>query len=545
MSDTAHIEQFASLFAGLTRAKGRYVSTSDPSQVVVGEKTKGKATTVSEPVVLTDYARHLAGEVSLGIVPVRDDGTCVFGAIDIDQYSDIDHAGLATKVAGLEIPVMVCRSKSGGAHIYAFVNEPGIKAPVMIDFLKKTRTKLGVDYRKAREIFPKQKAQSGGIGNWINLPYFGSTPRRAVKTDGTDYTLEEFLTSLVRIEPSTFDAKTESTDGVVLTELPPCLERLVNEGIPSGMRNEAVFNFAVFATKKFQLDRKKVQAMIDTLNQRACQPPLSAAEVKVIYNSVISHDYNYKCDQPPIVDVCNKMLCQTRPYGPHAATRPSDVPEIEKIEAHGTETNETVFHVKLSISPKVVTCTSKQLFDYDLFRCATVDTIHMALPIVKKKDWDEYVTARFASLVVSVAVAPERSKKGLIQTMITDWVRFWATSDGSLHGSGRPYIEGNQIYLSYGDLCAQMKAAKGNIDFQQVACVLEEDGWEKTEKIIGGVNRNVWARAIDQGTDLPRQQSATEKVVDGHVVMEAPKDITPSLLQELTWEEFRQTEGEA
>src|SRR3954469_10468329 len=142
MSELGLAEQFAAVFAGLTRAKGRYVVTSDPSKAVTGEKAKGKATTVSETVTLDDYAKHLSGEIGLGIVPVRDDGTCVFGAIDIDQYTGLDHAGIVTRALALKVPLSVCRSKSGGAHVYVFAAEPGVQAPVLIEYLKKLRGAL-------------------------------------------------------------------------------------------------------------------------------------------------------------------------------------------------------------------------------------------------------------------------------------------------------------------------------------------------------------------------------------------------------------------
>ena len=289
------IEQFALLFAGLTRAKGRYVSLTDPSQLVVGDKAKGKATTLTEPVTLDDYRRHLAGEHGLGIVPIRDDGTCVFGAIDIDQYAGLDHQALVKALAANNVHGMVCRSKSGGAHLYTFIQEPGLKAPFLIEYLKKLRSQLGIDYRKAREIFPKQSKQVGGIGNWINLPYFNAEngTRRAIKADGTDYTLEEFLNAAVRINPTDLEKKVGG-DGELLipTELPPCLECLVRDGVPNGQRNEALFNFTVFAAKRHQLDRAKTIKVLDTINTTVCQPPVPSRELNTTLDSVLKHEYN-------------------------------------------------------------------------------------------------------------------------------------------------------------------------------------------------------------------------------------------------------------
>ena len=46
-----------------------------------------------------------------------------WAAIDID-VNDIDHTGLEEKVVELELPLVVYRSKSGGAHCYLFLEEP-------------------------------------------------------------------------------------------------------------------------------------------------------------------------------------------------------------------------------------------------------------------------------------------------------------------------------------------------------------------------------------------------------------------------------------
>lgn len=539
----AVIAQFAALFAGLTRAKGRYIVTPDPSQVA-GDKAKGKATTVSELVTVEDYAKHLRGEQGLGIVPVRDDGTCLFGAIDIDQYIGIDHADLVKRAAIAGVSVSVCRSKSGGAHVYVFAAEPGVPAPQLIEHLKRLRTLLGIDGRKAREIFPKQKQQSGGIGNWINLPYFGDSPRKAIQADGTEYSLEEFLSTVQRIDLKSLTKTTGKEDAtLVLTELPPCLERLVLEGIPPGMRNEALFSFTVFAMKKFKMDRPKVKAMVDILNNRACHPPLTQAEVNTTLESVMSHEYNYKCLQSPIQEVCNKDLCATRPYGPGASTRPGGMPEIERIEAFGDQSGETMFYIKLAVSPKLVACNSKVLTEYIAFKRAVLDTLHIMLPVVKQTHWEAYLAARFQTLNVTMRAASERTKRGLVLMSIEDWIHSSGSTDPNLFAVGRPFIDGQSIFIAFGELGARLRHVIPTMDLSTVARMLEEAGWEKTSKTIGGrTHDNVWVRSIDASTAVPDTNVPSVKEVDGHIVMEAPPDMTSHLVEELTWDQIDLTQ---
>lgn len=537
MIDPTLIERFSLLFGGLTRAKGRYVSMTDPSQYVAGDKTKGKATTVQEAVTQEDYRRHLDGELGLGIVPIRDDGTCLFGAIDIDQYAGLDHLGLVQKFKELGVPVTLCRSKSGGAHCYVFAQEPGIKAPILIEYLKKLRNRAGIDYRKAREIFPKQAKQVGGIGNWINLPYFGDSGRRAITLAGEDYTLEDFLNNAVRADPKEFAAPVGGVDTLIPTELPPCLEHLMQEGIPAGMRNEALFNYTVFAAKKFQLDRPSTIKILTVINERVCQPPVASRELLTTLDSVLKHEYNYRCDQSPLVDCCNKTTCAMRPYGPSAGMRPTNIPEIERIEIRGEESGETQYAIKLKTHPRTVTMDSRTLFDYEAFRRSVVDTIHLWLPNVKKRDWDVYITARFEALKEVVRVAPERTKKGMMLSTIEEWIKLSGTTEQVKFIVGMPYVEDHRVYLTLSYVFDRLRQVNSKIERSQVVSFLEDSGWEKITKTIGNhVHDGVWTRPLD--LQLASQHEVPIKQVDGHIIIEVPKDIPAGDIEEYSFEKY-------
>src|SRR5437588_5479253 len=77
--------------------------------------------TADGPATPDDFERHLGGDRGVGIVPVCEDGTCRFAAIDID-VDTINHTQLYERVQQLKLPVTVCRSKSGGAHLYLFMD---------------------------------------------------------------------------------------------------------------------------------------------------------------------------------------------------------------------------------------------------------------------------------------------------------------------------------------------------------------------------------------------------------------------------------------
>ena len=153
------LEKFVQIFTGSDVAYGDWVQDRDP-----------KAYTRHGKVTEKHYEDHIKGVVGLGVIPVNSQGLSVFGAIDID-IDTIDHKLLQETVTKSGLPLHVCRSKSGGAHLYIFARAPGIPASQLRQMLGMYAAALG--YPNA-EIFPKQNRSSeDNVGNWINLPYMG------------------------------------------------------------------------------------------------------------------------------------------------------------------------------------------------------------------------------------------------------------------------------------------------------------------------------------------------------------------------------------
>ncbi|UXO93760.1 primase [Pseudanabaena phage Pan1] len=175
----SNAERFARLFRGFTARYGRYDITGEATPE---QKVAGKARTVDEEITDKDYADHVAGRVGIGVIPLKADNTVNFAAIDIDVYKQADqekrkltHSDIA--LALRETPLIVTKSKSGGIHVWLF-SADGVSARLATDYLQSWAAHLGVS---GTEVFPKQteRASDDDVGNWINLPYFGSS-RRAV-----------------------------------------------------------------------------------------------------------------------------------------------------------------------------------------------------------------------------------------------------------------------------------------------------------------------------------------------------------------------------
>ena len=183
------IEKFKNIFTGLERAHGVTIVGESNGN---GTKLKGKSFVKREPVTDLLWQKHLEGKDSLGVIPINDDNNCRWGCIDIDSYAGFDHKQLIEKIQKLKLPLIVFRSKSGGAHVFLFT-EDYVSARSMQDKLMEIKAVLGYG---GSEVFPKQtelKSQDD-TGNFLNLPYFkgDDTTRYAFNNNGEAVNLDGF-----------------------------------------------------------------------------------------------------------------------------------------------------------------------------------------------------------------------------------------------------------------------------------------------------------------------------------------------------------------
>ena len=184
------LERFIERFSGQDRAYG--------TTKIIGLREDGKKKVASrvqrgKPVPEL-WEKHLDGdEPSLGIIPITDDNACKWGCIDVDDFS-INLKELNSKIQEKKLPLILCRSKSGGAHIFLFTTE-FVPAATMRLKLVEVAASLGM---ASHEIFPKQTqilAERGDTGNFLNLPYFGGdkTTRYSLDKEGEVNSVEQFL----------------------------------------------------------------------------------------------------------------------------------------------------------------------------------------------------------------------------------------------------------------------------------------------------------------------------------------------------------------
>ena len=235
------VERFKNIFQGLNSAYGQYVSKVSLTN---GEKVKGKAFIKKDLVTDKLWHDHLEGkDPALGIIPINADSQCKWGCIDIDQYN-FDHKTFITRIRKKNLPFILCRSKSGGAHVFLFTKE-FIEAEAMQAKLKELAAALG--YSEC-EIFPKQTkilVDRGDTGNFLNLPYHhgNQTTRYAIKDNGEAATLEDFFLMYEKygVARQNFNSIHIKTEDSPIKKGPPCLDILCNEGFPEGSSEITVY----------------------------------------------------------------------------------------------------------------------------------------------------------------------------------------------------------------------------------------------------------------------------------------------------------------
>lgn len=164
-------QEFKNIFAG---NEERFLTFTSMKQREDG-KSVPDYRTIKRGVSDQDWARHLKGETSLGLSPLRD-GMVKWGAIDVDLYPVLESDDeVEAIIKAWQDPCLIARSKSGGVHIIAFTRD-WVPAERMRAYLEAKRDAvLAPDViEHAKEVFPKQ---NDGDGSQMNLPAFGNERR--------------------------------------------------------------------------------------------------------------------------------------------------------------------------------------------------------------------------------------------------------------------------------------------------------------------------------------------------------------------------------
>ena len=504
------ITRFKAIFSGLDIAYGTYkIEKAKDSG-----KQAGKALVIRKPPTDNLWEDHLNGvEPSLGIIPIRADNTCIWGCIDIDQYP-LDHLGLVTKIRKLKLPLVVCRSKSGGAHVFLFTKTP-IPAADMQRYLKTCAGLLG---ESGREIFPKQSeilVERGDTGNFLNLPYFAGNDgfRYAIKDDGTAASLDEFYElyeRYVQSENLEFPEEPVESD-TPIKDGPPCLQALCKQGFPEGTRNNGLFNIGIYLKKVFPVGWED---KLMEYNYKYFGPPLGMTEVQIVVKQLSKKEYFYKCKDAPINSFCNSGLCRTRTHG--IGANGPDAPELGSLSKYNSEPPLWF----LDVNNKRIELETDSLFNQMAFQKACIEKLNMLPPTLRKPDWEAVLNGLLKEMVELEQIT-EASEDTSITGRFIDLVEEFCTHlqqamDRDEILLGRPWTneEEGKVYFRIKDLEAHLKRNNfSGLSAPKMAQRLREMGGDPISLYLKGRATRVWAiprfGKQDSPFDTPEMKKAS------------------------------------
>jgi hypothetical protein len=439
-------ERMMALFSGFQGAHGTH---GEPVQDGPKWAIKTTARTVREPVTRDLWQRHLAGEISLGIIPIREDGTCSWGSIDVDQYG-ADFLKVIDSAERAKFPLVPCRSKSSGLHLFVFLKKPA-PAAVVQSSLRDMAARLGL---AGSEIFPKQTAvlaDRGDLGNWIVMPYgssYGGKLREqaGLKKTGAEMVVEEFLSiaEAAAIDPSDLDKLRKAPPRVAgnvgeaagtrptgpFSDGPPCLQHLAATGFPPGGRNAALLHAGVYYKRSRPDDWERA---VEELNATMAQP-LPADEVASVQKSLSRREYQYTCKTEPMASHCDSLVCRGRRFGVGEGSAVPVITGLAKLD-----TDPPIWFA--DVEDRRVEATTIQLQSYPQFHALCMERVHRCYAAVKQSDWLVLLGAAMANLTL-IDAPPEVGLGGRFLELLEDFLTNRAAAerrDDIL--SGRPWLD--------------------------------------------------------------------------------------------------------
>lgn len=476
-------------------------------------KPPEKMWTEERAVTQADWEAHIMGTQGVGLVPIQDDDTCVWAALDLDNHDsdeDLPIDEVAEKIAIAKLPLIAVRSKSGGIHCYLFLEKPQPCAKVRI-WMTSWAVTLGY---AGCEVFPKQgklvydqTKNERAKGNWINLPYFGgeSTVRYA-RRDGHRLSLDQFLdlAEKSRVSESDIRALTKAEH----PEAPPCIQKLYQQGVAQGYRNEGLYNLVIYLKKA---DPENFTAKAVEANSSVFSKPLPRGELTRTINSAARADCTYRCSEEPIRSLCERQVCVTRKFGISSM----DLERLDTVDALPKFADLTKYvtePVRWEISidgRKISNITTDDLLDWRAIRKMVADRLTRVVPMIKNQEWERILHPLMATARI-IEAPDDASISGAMRDRLRE---FCAKADLMSKGQdpserkvllrGLPVVQdldGERVIVFRGkDFQDFLKRTKGDeLKGVNLWMAIKDMGTQTTKIRIGDQTINVWTLPLKQ-----------------------------------------------
>lgn len=504
---------FAQLFQGRADCFGTY-RVFEESQ---SGKQKGKAVTYPNDRqpdrVLTDgdWDAHLAGKQRLGIVPILPDGTCGWFAIDIDDYSVNQHQ-VVVDIERKELPLVVCRSKSGGAHLYCFING-SIEASLGIELGTKWAEMLGF---KGSEVFPKQSSldYKDAIGNWIICPYFKGDKAAdfAYGIQGERLSLDEFVqwANAKQISPEEAaeylkkkeQSAKDMTDDEIWAQSPPCIQWFRENGVSEGGRNNLFGHMCVYYQKKDALlgtDNWKNDA-VEFINSYSDEP-LGWEETNHTIQTHTRKEYQYHCKNQPMAAQCNNEACLKLILG--VGPDRSFYGDVEITSMIKIDSKPPIWIPR--INGKDIEMNTDTLLSPRKFKFAIADALNILMPGMVQITHDAII-GPVMSGALTIEPLDELTPEGKTMSVFQEWTGNLLSKSKSLEDlqKGLPINveDDNSIYFRGQDFLAEYRRVyKDNMADRDIWAALRRGGFQRKRLRSGKKVSWIWLYPLEEGEE--------------------------------------------
>ena len=418
----------------------------------IGRKGKAEAKSFVRRGLMTEemVQQHINGEQGVGAIPITQENTCRFGALDVDVY-DLDHKALQDKIQKLKLPLVHCRTKSGGAHLYMFLKD-WQPASLVREYLTEMSIALGFS---GCEIFPKQDSllvERGDLGNFINMPYFNAemTTRYGFNRSAEALELEEFLdfVEASRTSIPALDALDLAGSKEHFVDGPPCLRILVATGHVGDMRNNTLLQMGVYAKQKYPDDWERVT---EEYNRTFMSPALDAKDVLTVIKQLQKKDYFYCCNIEPFASVCDKDLCRTKKFGVGG-----DSESKANVGGLTVVLSEPRLYF-MDVNGKRVELNVDQLHNQSLWQKACLAQINFMPSTMKAQDWTSSVN-RMLSQATYQEVSRELTMSGQFEELLKSYCNGSAQAyDAAELETGKPWHDDGKVKFKFDGLVNFLK----------------------------------------------------------------------------------------
>lgn len=488
MTSKEAAEALMQVFRGSDKARGETRLTQTRNSK---GKLEARCVTIPQPPSLENWVAHVEGHVGLGVPPITSESTVYFGAIDIDVYGEVSFPQMNDIIHRHGLPLVLCRSKSGGPHIFLFVSEP-VPAKLMMEKLEMIAAFLGYG---TSEIFPKQAmiGQNDGAadyGSWINMPYFGGVTHTRYGFDRTGQAILDIGTfvGFCRSQSLTMQAlkdyKTPEPEQI-LPDGPPCLNRLYAEK-PTEFRNVILSNTAVYLRR---VHGEGWAEHLETFNQKF-DPPLPRNEVEAITKSYGKKEYRYQCSKQPMCAFCNSTECKKTKHGIGGRELLPDNRSLSMLK-----TNPPIWFLDITLTngvTKRISLTTEELQTQRLFQRRCMEVLQQMPGAMKPAEWEEIVAGLMRHVSI-IEIPRELTPEGQLIELLFDWLT--KRSDNQTMEAlvqGKPFTDEDFFYFRMKDFMSILSMERFNSMKQNhISSVLTTElSAQKDFRKIAGVGVN-------------------------------------------------------